>query len=114
MGGRRKTANIGSIDDGWQSADVFDMFVDEQENVYLAGYAQNMEAEFPTYWKNGVKIQIGNGSGVIRGLEVIDGEVIASGIQSYFPGTPTLWLGNETYVYGEDTIGEVWDMLIIQ
>jgi hypothetical protein len=82
--------------------------------VYLAGYAQNMEAEFPTYWKNGVKIQIGNGSGVIRGLEVIDGEVIASGIQSYFPGTPTLWLGNETYVYGEDTIGEVWDMLIIQ
>ena len=34
--------------------------------------------------------------------------------QSYFPGTPTLWIGNETYVYGEATIGEVWDMLIIQ
>ena len=114
VGGQRKISNIGSVDDGWQNSEVFDMFVDDQENVYLAGYAQNMEAEFPTYWKNGEKTQISEGSGIIRGLEVIDGEVIAVGTQSYFPGTPCVWIGNETYVYGEDIIGEVWDMLIIE
>ena len=114
VGGQRKTANIGSVDDGWQNSEVFDMFVDDQENVYLAGFSQNMDGEYPTYWKNGAKNLIGDGTGTIRGLELIDGEVIASGTQSYFPGTPTLWIGNETYVYGEATIGEVWDMLIIQ
>lgn len=114
VGGQRKTANIGSINDGWQSSEVFDMFVDDQENVYLAGFSQNMEAEYPTYWKNGEKHIIGGGSGIIRGLEVVDGEVVSVGTQSYFPGTPVVWVGNETYVYGEDTIGEVWDMIIIE
>ena len=114
VGGQRKTANIGSINDGWQSSEVFDMFVDDQENVYLAGYALNMEAEFPTYWKNGEKHIVGGGAGVIRGIEVVDGEVIAVGTQSYFPGTPVVWVGNETYVYGEGESGEVWDMIIIE
>lgn len=91
------------------------MLVDDQENLYLAGFSQVMGAEYPTYWKNGEKYLIMGGevSGVIRGIETIDGEVLSAGTLSYFPGTPCLWLGDKTYVYDENTVGEVWDMLVI-
>ena len=113
VGGQRITANIGSVDDGWQNSEVFDMHVDDQENVYLAGFSQDMDSEYPTYWINGDK-HILSESGVIRGINVIDDVVIAAGTLSYFPGTPVLWAGSEKYVYDEDAVGEVWDMLIMR
>jgi hypothetical protein len=113
--GQRKTGNIGSIDEGWQNSEVFDMLVDDKENVYLAGFSQDMDAEYPTYWKNGQKHLISNGevSGVIRGIETVDGELVSTGTLSYFPGTPCLWVGDKTYVYDQNAVGEVWDMLVI-
>ena len=116
INGNRKTGQIGSIDEGWQNCDVFDMFVDSEENIYLAGFSQDMDGEYPTYWKNGQKNLLSNGeaTGVIRSLKVIDGDIIAAGTLSYFPGTPCLWVGEEKpYVYDENAVGEVWDMLII-
>ncbi|MDA8924240.1 hypothetical protein N9I41_04515, partial [Flavobacteriaceae bacterium] len=110
-----KTGNIGSVDDGWQNSEVFDMIVDDQENVYLAGFSQDMDFEYPTYWKNGNKYLISNGeiSGVIRGIEAIDGELVLAGTLSYFPGTPCIWVGEKTYIYDENAVGEVWDILVI-
>ena len=35
--GSRSTCQIGSIDAGWQNSEVFDLFVDSQENIFLAG-----------------------------------------------------------------------------
>ena len=115
VGGQRKIGDIGSVLDGWQSSEVFDIYVDDQENVYLAGFSRDMDAEYPTYWKNGEKNLIMNGkaSGVIRGIEAFDGKVLSAGTLSYFPGTPCLWFEDKTYVYDEDSIGEVWDMLVI-
>ena len=115
VGGQRKTGNIGSLDDGWQNSEVFDMFVDDQENVYLAGFSQDMDLEYPTYWKNEKKHLMSNGelSGVIRGIEMINGELVLAGTLSYFPGTPCIWVGEKTYVYDENAVGEVWDILVI-
>mgnify|MGYP001468751843 FL=1 len=92
------------------------MFVDVEENVFLAGFSQDMEGEYPTYWKNGQKHLLSNGdvTGVIRSIKVINGDIIAAGTLSYFPGTPCLWVGNEKlYIYDENAVGEVWDMVII-
>ena len=41
--GARTSCQIGSVDDGWQNSDVFDLFVDEEENIYLAGFSQDMD-----------------------------------------------------------------------
>ena len=115
VGGQRKTGNVGSVNEGWQNSEVFDMLVDDQENVYLAGFSQDMDTEYLTYWKNGKKYLISNGevSGVIRGIETIEGELILAGTISYFPGTPCLWFGEKTYVYDQNAIGEIWDMIVI-
>ena len=85
--GARTSCQIGSVDDGWQNSDVFDLFVDEEENIYLAGFSQDMDFEYPTYWKNCQKYILENGetSGVIRSLKVVDGKVISAGTKSYFP-----------------------------
>ena len=85
--GARTSCQIGSVDDGWQNSDVFDLFVDEEENIYLAGFSQDMDSEYPTYWKNCQKYILENGetSGVIRSLKVVDGKVISAGTKSYFP-----------------------------
>ena len=91
------------------------MFVDDQENVYLAGFSQDMDLEYPTYWKNEKKHLMSNGelSGVIRGIEMINGELVLAGTLSYFPGTQCIWVGEKTYVYDENAVGEVWDILVI-
>ena len=113
--GARTSCQIGSVDDGWQNSDVFDLFVDEEENIYLAGFSQDMDFEYPTYWKNCQKYILENGetSGVIRSLKVVDGKVISAGTKSYFPGTPCIWVGDEPFVLEENDVGEVWDMLIL-
>ena len=46
--GARTSCQIGSVDDGWQNSEVFDLFVDEEENIYLAGFSQDMNSEYPT------------------------------------------------------------------
>ena len=113
--GARTSCQIGSVDDGWQNSDVFDLFVDEEENIYLAGFSQDMDYEYPTYWKNCQKYILENGetSGVIRSLKVVDGKIISAGTKSYFPGTPCIWVGDEPFVLEENDVGEVWDMLIL-
>ena len=32
--GARTSCQIGSVDDGWQNSDVFDLFIDEEENIH--------------------------------------------------------------------------------
>lgn len=115
VNGSRSTCPIGSLEDGWQNCDVFDLFVDNEENVFLGGFSQDMDSEYPTYWKNCEKFVIQNGEvpGVIRGIEVIDGKLVAAGTQSYFPGVPCVWVEGTQYIYDKDTIGEVWDMIVI-
>tara|TARA_A100001015_G_scaffold219570_1_gene247030 strand:+ start:34078 stop:34947 length:870 start_codon:yes stop_codon:yes gene_type:complete len=90
--GARTSCEIGSVDDGWQNSEVFDLFVDGEENIYLAGFSQDMNSEYPTYWKNCQKYILENGetTGVIRSLKVVDGKVISAGTKSYFPGTPCI------------------------
>ena len=63
---------------GWQNNEVFDMFVDDQENVYLVGFSQDMDGEYPIYSKNEEKHLISNGevSGIIRGIKTVDGELL--------------------------------------
>ena len=113
--GARTSCQIGSVDDGWQNSDIFDLFVDEEENIYLAGFSQDMDFEYPTYWKNCQKYILENGetSGVIRSLKVVDGKIISAGTKSYFPGTPCIWVGDEPFLLEENDVGEVWDMLIL-
>ena len=116
INGSRSTCQIGSIDEGWQNSEVFDLFVDSQENIFLAGFSQDMDYEYPTYWKNCEKKVLQNGevSGVIRSIAVVNGKVISAGTQSYFPGIPCLWVEDEQFIYNEELEGEVWDMLVIE
>ena len=116
INGSRSTCNIGSIDEGWQNSEVYDLFVDNEENIFVAGFSQDMDSEYPTYWKNCEKHVLQNGevSGVIRSIKVIDGKVITAGTQSYFPGIPCIWIDEEQYLYDEESVGEVWDMLVIE
>ena len=51
INGSRSTCQMGSIDEGWQNSEVFDLFVDSQENIFLAGFSQDIDYEYPTYWK---------------------------------------------------------------
>ena len=115
INGSRSTCNIGSIDEGWQNSEVYDLFVDNEENIFIAGFSQDMDSEYPTYWKNCEKHVLQNGevTGVIRSIKVIDGKVISAGTQSYFPGIPCIWIDEEQYIYDEESVGEVWDMLVI-
>ena len=115
INGSRSTCQIGSLDDGWQNSDVFDLFVDNQENIFMAGFSQDMDSEYPTYWKNCEKhiLQDGEVPGVIRSIEVINNKVISAGTQSYFPGVPCIWVEDQQYIYDEESLGEVWDMLVI-
>ena len=115
INGSRSTCNIGSIDEGWQNSEVYDLFVDSQENIFMAGFSQDMDSEYPTYWKNCEKHVLQNGevTGVIRSIKVIDGKLILAGTQSYFPGIPCIWIDEEQYLYDEESLGEVWDMLVI-
>ena len=32
---RFSTCNIGSIDEGWQNSEVYDLFVDNEENIFF-------------------------------------------------------------------------------
>ena len=50
---------------------------------------------------------------MIRSIAVVNGKVMSAGTQSYFPGIPCLWIDEEQFVYDQDSLGEVWDMLII-
>ena len=115
INGSRSTCQIGSLDNGWQNSDVFDLFVDNQENIFMAGFSQDMDSEYPTYWKNCEKhiLQDGEVPGVIRSIEVINNKVISAGTQSYFPGVPCIWVEDQQYIYDEESLGEVWDMLVI-
>ena len=115
INGSRSTCQIGSLDDGWQNSEVFDLFVDNQENIFMAGFSQDMDSEYPTYWKNCEKhiLQDGEVPGVIRSIEVINNKVISAGTQSYFPGVPCIWVEDQQYIYDEESLGEVWDMLVI-
>ena len=115
INGSRSTCQIGSLDDGWQSSEVFDLFVDNQENIFMAGFFQDMDSEYPTYWKNCEKhiLQDGEVPGVIRSIEVINNKVISAGTQSYFPGVPCIWVEDQQYIYDGESLGEVWDMLVI-
>ena len=89
--------------------------MDSQENI-LAGFSQDIDYEYPTYWKNCEKKVLQNGevSGVIRSIAVVNGKVISAGTQSYFPGIPCLWVEDEQFIYDEELEGEVWDMLVIE
>ena len=115
INGYRSSCQIGSIDNGWQNSEIFDLFVDDQENIYLAGLSQDIDSEYPTYWKNCVKhiVQNGEATGVIRSIELVDGKVISAGTQSYFPGVPCIWVEDLPYILDEEAVGEVWDMLVI-
>ena len=115
VNGSRSTCPIGSIDNGWQNCEVFDLFVDNEENVFLGGFSQDMDSEYPTYWKNCEKYVIQNGEvpGVIRSIELINGKLVAAGTQSYFPGVPCIWVDGTQYLYDKETTGEIWDMIVI-
>ena len=45
--------------------------------------------------------------------KLINNKVISAGTQSYFPGVPCIWVEDQQYVYDEGSLGEVWDMLVI-
>jgi|TARA_B110000881_G_C18512865_1_gene483238 hypothetical protein len=125
INGSRKSCGIGSVDDGWQGSDVFSMFVDDNDDVYLGGFSQDMNAERPTIWKNCEKIllpgldennQIVNpseSSGVVRSILKEDNKIIAAGTIGYWPGVPCIWVDSKPYVYDISLVGEVWDMIII-
>ena len=125
INGNRTSCGIGNVDDGWQGSEVYSMFVDDNDDIYLGGYSQDMDAERPTYWKNCEKIMLpgldennqilsaGASSGVVRSINKVDNKIIAAGTLAYFPGTPCIWVDNKPYVYDINLVGEVWDMLII-
>ena len=54
--GQEMYTYIGSIDEGWQNSEVYDLFVDNEENIFIAGFSQDMDSEYPTYWKKSVKL----------------------------------------------------------
>ena len=101
------------------------MLVDDNEDIYLGGFSQDMDAERPTYWKNCEKIMLqgidenneiiaaNESSGVVRSIKKYDNKIIAAGTLSYFPGTPCIWVDGIPYVYDINAVGEVWDMIII-
>ncbi len=125
INGKRTSCNIGNVNDGWQGSDVFSMFIDDNEDIYLGGFSQDMDAERPTYWKNCEKIMLqgidenneiiaaNESSGVVRSIKKYDNKIIAAGTLSYFPGTPCIWVDGIPYVYDINAVGEVWDMIII-
>ena len=116
INGSRSTCHIGSVDEGWQNSEVFDLFVDSQDNIFLAGFSQDMDNEYPTYWKNCEKKVLQNFEtyGVIRSIAVVNGKVISAGTQHYFPGIPCLWIEDEQFIYDKELEGEIWDMLVIE
>ncbi len=125
VNGSRTSCNIGNVNDGWQGSEVYSMFVDDNEDIYLGGYSQDMDAEYPTYWKNCEKIILpgvdennqiispGESSGVVRSIDIQDNKVVAAGTLGYFPGIPCIWVDDTPYVYDFNLIGEVYDMIII-
>ena len=125
INGNKNSCNIGNVDDGWQGSDIFSMFIDDNDDVYLGGFSQDMTAEYPTIWKNCEKILLGGldeneqflepgqSSGVVRSILKEDNKIIAAGTLGYFPGIPCIWVDNKPYVYDISLVGEVWDMIII-
>ena len=125
VNGNRTSCGIGNVDDGWQGSDVFSMFIDDNDDVYLGGFSQDMNAEYPTIWKNCEKILLGGldeneqllepgqSSGVVRSILKEDNKIFAAGTLGYFPGIPCIWVDRKPYVYDISLVGEVWDMIII-
>ena len=92
QGTRRKTCEIGSINQGWQDSGVHGLHLDGN-TVYQAGWTMNMEGQYPTYWKNQTKHLLPgatvNGTRYDQGkatdIAIVDGKVVAVGMLTGAP-----------------------------